>query len=117
MSAITTHILDLSRGLPAEHVPVVLSRQRGDTWEELGSGRTDDDGRLKTLLAAGQPLEPGVFRLRFDTSSYFVSQGVKSFYPEVLVVFEIPALADGGRAHYHVPLLLSPFGFSTYRGS
>ncbi len=117
MSAITTHILDLSRGLPAEQVPVVLSRQRGDGWEELGSGRTDADGRLKSLVPAGIALEPGVFRLRFDTASYFAAQGVKSFYPEVLVVFEIPPLSDGGRAHYHVPLLLSPFGFSTYRGS
>lgn len=117
MSAITTHILDLSRGRPAENVPVSLARKSGDAWEDLGSGRTDDDGRLKTLLPAGQPLEPGVFRLRFDTAAYFASQGVASFYPEVLVVFEVPAIADGGREHYHVPLLLSPFGFSTYRGS
>lgn len=117
MSAITTHILDLSRGRPAEHVAVHLAKRAGDDWAPLGHGSTDDDGRLKTLLPAGAPLEPGVYRLRFETAAYFEAQGVKSFYPEVLVVFEVPAVADGGREHYHVPLLLSPFGYSTYRGS
>jgi 5-hydroxyisourate hydrolase len=114
MSAITTHILDTARGRPAEGVPVLLERRdEGGAWQTLGRGETDADGRLRTLTAEGATLARGVYRLTFDTGAYFSTQGVEGFYPEASVVFEV----RGAREHYHVPLLLSPFGYSTYRGS
>jgi len=113
MSAITTHVLDTSRGRPAQGVRVVLERVEEGSPSVLARGLTDSDGRLRDLLPDGEPLEPGVFRLTFDTGRYFAGQGVQSFYPEVAVVFQV---RDAGQ-HHHVPLLLSPFGYSTYRGS
>ena len=114
MSAITTHILDTARGGAAAGVRVLLE-QRGDNgeWQSINRGTTDGDGRLRTLYPDHQPLAPGVYRLTFDTGRYFETQGVTAFYPEVTVVFETMP----GEKHYHVPLLLSPFGFSTYRGT
>ena len=114
MSAITTHILDTSSGHPAAGVDVLLQRRdAGGQWASIGRGTTDEDGRLRTLYPDGKPLTPGVYRLTFDTASYFTDQGSTSFYPEVSVVFE----AAPDEKHYHVPLLLSPFGYSTYRGT
>jgi 5-hydroxyisourate hydrolase len=114
MSAITTHVLDTSRGRPAAGVPIVLSRRgEGGGFSDLGRGETDADGRLRTLLPAGSTLEPGVYRLTFDTGRYFAAQSVEGFYPEASIVFEVRAPGE----HYHVPLLLNPFGYSTYRGS
>jgi 5-hydroxyisourate hydrolase len=113
MSAITTHVLDLAKGRPAAGVPIALARREGASWRELGKGATDADGRLRTLLPDGAPLEAGVYRLVFDTAAYFAAQRVDGFSPEVSVVFEVK---DAG-THHHVPLLLSPFGYSTYRGS
>jgi 5-hydroxyisourate hydrolase len=114
MSAITTHVLDLSRGLPARGVTVHLQMQGADGgWDSLGMGVTDTDGRLRDLLPDDYKLELGVYRLSFDTIGYFAAQGLSSFYPQVVVVF----LVDDVQQHYHVPLLLSPFGYSTYRGS
>jgi 5-hydroxyisourate hydrolase len=117
MSAITTHILDTSRGRPAGGVPVVLEIQ-GSTaathdWRLLGQGVTDADGRLRELLAPAAPLTAGIYRLTFDTRAYFRSQNTESFYPEVTVIFEVREATQ----HYHVPLLLNPYGYSTYRGS
>jgi 5-hydroxyisourate hydrolase len=116
-SPITTHVLDTSRGRPAIGVPVSLSRAAQDrsTWELLAEGSTDADGRVANLLAPGS-LQPGIYRLRFDTATYFAQVGVESFfYPWAEIVFQI---ADHEPpAHYHVPLLLNPFGYSTYRGS
>ena len=112
MSPITTHVLDVSLGKPAAGVPAVLEGQAGGGWKELGRGVTDADGRIKTLLAPGA-LTAGVYRLSFDTAAYFKARGTAGFYPSVPIVFEITAAAE----HYHVPLLLSPFGYSTYRGS
>jgi 5-hydroxyisourate hydrolase len=114
MSPITTHILDTSQGRPARGVAVRLERL-GDGREPrlIGQGATDGDGRLRDLLPAGAPLEEGVYRLVFETGAYFGQQGVEAFYPEVAVVFQV---RDAGQ-HYHVPLLLNPFGYSTYRGS
>jgi 5-hydroxyisourate hydrolase len=109
---ITTHILDTTLGKPARGVPISLERQAGAEWKQVGSGVTDDDGRLKTITPPG-PVEPGVFRIHFDTGHYFAATGTKGFYPYVEVVFEI---VDGA-AHYHVPLLINPWGYSTYRGS
>lgn len=113
MSAITTHILDTARGKPASAVPVVLEFEEGDGWKELGRGRTDDDGRVRDLLPADFNLTAGSYRLTFDTSRYFSAQKVESFYPVVTIAFVVVDAAQ----HYHVPLLLSPYGYSTYRGS
>lgn len=114
MSAITTHVLDTSRGRPAEGVPVVLElRAAGREWVVLGRGETDADGRCKNLLSPDARPETGVYRLTFDTGAYFSARGVGSFYPETSIVFEV----RDPREHYHVPLLLSPYGYSTYRGS
>ena len=109
MSGITTHVLDTSRGRPAAGVGVRL--EHGGA--ELAHGRTDADGRLRDLLPDGMPLQPGVYRLVFDTGAYFREAGVEAFYPHVSIDFEIRDAAQ----HYHVPLLLNPFGYSTYRGS
>jgi len=113
MSKITTHVLDVSLGRPAANVPVLLEVQssKGE-WKEQGRGTTDADGRLKDL-AAGKALLTGIYRLTFDTGAYFAARKIAGFYPQVSVVFE---LRDAGE-HYHVPLLLSPFAYSTYRGS
>jgi 5-hydroxyisourate hydrolase len=109
MSAITTHVLDTAGGRPASGVAIRL--ERGS--EVLGRGETDADGRLRSLLPDGAAPEAGAYRLVFDTGAWFAAQGVDAFYPEVAVDFTV---RDGGQ-HYHVPLLLSPFGYSTYRGS
>jgi 5-hydroxyisourate hydrolase len=113
MSAITTHVLDTARGRPAAGVHIVLERQTDAGWQWLGSGDTDQDGRLRTLLAPEMALEPGIYRISFDTRSYFAGHDQEAFYPVVRVEFQIQAAGE----HYHVPLLLSPFGYSTYRGS
>jgi 5-hydroxyisourate hydrolase len=111
--SITTHILDTALGRPARGVPIELAVAEGGGWRVVGAGTTDADGRLKTLVPAGEVLAAGTYRMRFDTAAYFAANGSAGFYPYVDVVF---TMADAG-AHYHVPLLLSPFGYSTYRGS
>ena len=111
---ITTHVLDTSVGRPAAEVAVVLEQDRGNAnWEVVGRGETDGDGRLRTLMPAAATVAPGRYRLTFDTQRYFDRARVTTFYPHVVIVFEtLP-----GETHYHVPLLVSPFGYSTYRGS
>ena len=114
MAAITTHILDTSRGRPASGVAVTLEMHTAtQSWILIGKGETDRDGRLKGLLAQGRDLAEGIYCLTFDTKSYFASQQIESFYPEVKIVFSVVDATQ----HYHVPLLLSPYGYSTYRGS
>ena len=114
MSGITTHVLDVALGRPARGVPVRLEFRAGDRgWVELARRVTDDDGRVRDLTAADQPIKAGQYRLTFGTGEYFRARGGTGFYPEVPVVFEIREPTE----HYHVPLLLSPFGYSTYRGS
>lgn len=114
MSAITTHVLDTAKGRAAAGVQVTLDRRaENGEWQSISRGSTDNDGRLRTLYPDHLTLAAGVYRLTFDTERYFLSQGVTAFYPEVSVVFQTTA----GEKHYHVPLLLSPFGFSTYRGT
>ncbi|HEY0406024.1 MAG TPA: hydroxyisourate hydrolase, partial [Pyrinomonadaceae bacterium] len=108
MSAITTHILDVARGRPAGGVPVVLEHSLAGAWTEIGRGETDADGRLKNLLPVDFALAAGTYRLTFDTSNYFSAQQTESFYPAVTVTF----IVRDGAEHYHVPLLLSPFGYS-----
>jgi len=113
MSEITTHVLDTSLGQPAAGVPVILEIEKpAGAWKEISRGATDGDGRLRHLLAPGS-LVAGTYRLIFDTGSYFHSRKVESLYPLVSIVFEV----RDAKQHYHIPLLLSPFGYSTYRGS
>jgi len=100
---ISTHILDTALGRPAAGVPIALWQWQGEDWVLLHSAITDSDGRVKHLLPEEQPLEPGIFRVRFDTAAY----------PYVDVVFEVRA----EQAHYHIPLLVTANGYSTYRGS
>ena len=112
MSGITTHVLDTARGRPAAGVGVTLERlSDGARWDVAGAGRTDDDGRLRTLLEGAA--SPGLYRLVFDTAAYFESHGARAFYPHITIAFEVTE----GEAHYHVPLLLSPYGYTTYRGT
>jgi 5-hydroxyisourate hydrolase len=114
MSPITTHVLDTARGRPAGGVAVVLEfRGAEDGWTELACGQTNTDGRLTTLLPDGAVLPSGIYRLRFATGDYYSAQKLLGFYPEIQVSFRV----DDPTVHYHVPLLLSPFGYSTYRGS
>lgn len=112
MSQLTTHILDTTKGRPAEGVTVILYQQQGEGWRQASLGSTNSDGRIPALLPPGTVLEAGVYKLRFETRSYFDNQGITSFYPFVEISFTIT-----GPEHYHVPLLLNPFGYSTYRGS
>jgi 5-hydroxyisourate hydrolase len=110
---VSTHVLDAVAGRPAAGVLVTLSRAASaaaGNWPELESGATDSDGRHR--FGAATP--PGVYRLSFGTGDYFAGRGTATFYPEVVITFTV---ADGGTGHYHVPLLLSPFAYSTYRGS
>ena len=114
MSGISTHVLDTARGKPASNVPVRLEREEApERWKQVGSGCTDQNGRCADLLAKGENLAPGNYRLTFDTKSYFAAQKVDGLYPLVQVLF---AVRDGD-AHFHIPLLLSPNGYTTYRGS
>ena len=118
MSAITTHVLDTSLGRPAAGLRVVLERGgRSSEWQIVGHGLTDEDGRQRTLMADQGPLEPGLYRLVFDTRRYFEARALRAFYPSVIITFEVAVEPGQQPAHYHVPLLLSPFGYTTYRGS
>jgi 5-hydroxyisourate hydrolase len=105
-------VLDTARGRPAKGVRATIAVADGATFTDLGSGETDADGRITDLLAPGS-LKTGSYRITFDTGAWYEAQRVASFYPRVVVDFVITALDQ----HYHVPLLLSPFGYSTYRGS
>ena len=113
MSGITTHVLDTSRGRPAGGVPVTLEVETVGGWKTLGEGITNADGRIADLLDGDTTIDAGIYRLTFDTATYFADNKIQSFYPQVSVVFKI----EDPNQHYHVPLLLSPFGYSTYRGS
>jgi 5-hydroxyisourate hydrolase len=112
MTRITTHVLDTARGKPAAGVPVSLAVRTGEGWTEIAAAPTDADGRVADLLPDGVTRAAGIYRLRFDTGAYFEAQGVPAFHPFVDVTFTVD---EGG--HYHVPLLLSPWGYTTYRGS
>jgi len=107
---LSTHVLDTSIGRPAAAVAVTVQRQDGSSWTELSRARTTGDGRVAPLAL---PDAAGVYRLTFDVGAYFSSRGVESFYTQVAIDFSV----RDGAAHYHVPLLVSPYGYSTYRGS
>jgi 5-hydroxyisourate hydrolase len=112
MSAITSHVLDTSLGKPAAAVSVSLALLEDGAFVELGRGDTDQDGRIKGLLGSNA-LTVGLYRLRFETGAHYRAAGQDSFYERVEIQFHV---ADPNQ-HYHVPLLLSPFGYTTYRGS
>lgn len=112
MSAITTHVLDVALGRPAEGIDVHLEQLDGAAWKSVARGRTDADGRVRDLLAKGTPLAHGTWRITFATGPYLERTAEGGFYPEVSVVFVVR-----DARHHHVPLLLSPYGYSTYRGS
>lgn len=110
-SRVTTHVLDAVSGRPATGVPVTLEQEDGGSWVAVASGQTDADGRIADFGPVDLPA--GAYRVTFDTGSYFAEKGQPAFYPEVVIMFTL----DDESAHYHVPLLLSPYAFSTYRGS
>lgn len=113
MTQITTHVLNTSQGHPAANVRVVLDFQiTAGTWTEVARGSTDADGRCKDLSAT-KSLQAGTYRLTFDTDAYFSAHKIDSLYPQVIIVFAV----KNAQEHYHIPLLLSPYGYSTYRGS
>jgi 5-hydroxyisourate hydrolase len=109
---ITTHVLDTSIGRPGQAIAVELERAEHGVWHLVGGGVTDQDGRLRSLTPEG-PVAPGTYRIRFQTGAYFTAQQTQGFFPVVEIQFSV---VDGSQ-HHHVPLLLSPWGFSTYRGS
>lgn len=111
-SPLTTHVLDTATGRPAAGLAITLERAVSDGFDLVARGVTNDDGRVADLLEPGA-LETGIWRMSFDTGAYFAAAGKPGFYPVVRIVFEVTAPAE----HHHVPLLLSPFGYSTYRGS
>ncbi len=111
--SITTHVLDTSIGRPAAGVAVRLEYMVANgAWRTVGTGATDGDGRLRTLVPAGSDVVAGTYRLTFEAAAYFQMRSTESFYPRVVVEFTV---GESG-ADYHVPLLISPFGYSTYRG-
>ncbi len=112
MSQITTHILDTTRGRPAQGVTIALYSQQAEVWQELARGTTNQDGRVADLLPEGEVLARGIYKLKFFTQEYFDQLSTNAFYPFVEIAFAVSA-----PEHYHVPLLLNPFGYSTYRGS
>ncbi|MBA3452664.1 MAG: hydroxyisourate hydrolase [Deltaproteobacteria bacterium] len=109
---ITTHVLDTAQGRPGKGIAIELERADQGVWKLVGAGITDDDGRLKSLTPAGT-LVAARYRIRFQTGLYFDGLGLATFFPVVEIQFTV---ADGTQ-HFHVPLLLSPYGYSTYRGS
>jgi 5-hydroxyisourate hydrolase len=110
-SHITTHVLDTGSGKPAAGVAVTLDRLDGGRWVRVAAGATDEDGRVTSL--GPDSLGSGTYRLGFDTGAYYAAAGTEAFFPEVTLVFAV----SQSQPHYHVPLLLSPFAYSTYRGS
>jgi len=112
-SPITSHVLDTHRGKPAAGMSVHLEKEVSNTWKSVGKGTTNADGRVEGLLPVGTPVALGIYRLSFDTKKYFEKLGSAGFFPKVTVLFEV----TDGEEHYHVPLLLTGHGYTTYRGS
>lgn len=110
---LSVHVLNLENGLPSGNVKVTLEAQQNDKWTEISSSTTDDQGRINDLYPKDTALQKGVYKVTFKTGDWFRQKNQRSFFPEVPVVFVI----DGSLDHYHIPLLISPYGYSTYRGS
>ncbi|WP_434677501.1 hydroxyisourate hydrolase [Pseudomonas sp. R1-18] len=110
---LSVHVLNLQDGLPSPDLNVTLEKQDGQGWHTLNQGVTNEQGRIAGLYPDGKTLEKGTYRVTFKTGEWFKKHDTASFFPEVPVIFNV----DGSVPHYHIPLLLSPYGFSTYRGS
>ena len=110
---LSVHVLNLENGLPSPGVNVTLEQHVGKDWQALSQGVTNEQGRIGELFPAKQALEAGEYRVVFKTGEYFKKVGRDTFFPEIPVIFEVKNVDQ----HYHIPLLLSPYGFSTYRGS
>jgi 5-hydroxyisourate hydrolase/2-oxo-4-hydroxy-4-carboxy-5-ureidoimidazoline decarboxylase len=111
-SHLTTHALDTSIGIPAKHMLITLKGLRNNEWKPMSVGITNTDGRISDVLPPGRLLIPGNYTMTFNTANYYKNNNQKGFYPEASIQFEV---TDG--SHYHIPLLINPFGYSTYRGS
>ena len=112
VSQITTHVLDTAVGLPGKNISIRLQTKRNNVWQTIAQGITNTDGRIPDLLPQERNLKPDTYKMVFDTGSYYAYQNLKTFYPEVEIQF-----TTFDETHYHVPLLVNPFGYSTYRGS
>ncbi len=112
MSNITTHVLDTSKGKPAAGIKIILFKNEDEEWQTIAGGSTNNDGRITNLLEKNSIPAAGIYKLKFETKEYFDKDSIETFYPVVEIIFEIK-----DTQHYHVPLLLNPFGYSTYRGS
>ncbi len=110
---LSVHILNLQDGLPSSEVKVSLEEQKNGKWVQLSQATTNEQGRIPALYPEGKKLEKGMYKVTFKTGDWFKAHKQKSFFPEVPVIFEV----DGSVEHYHIPLLLSPYGYSTYRGN
>ena len=112
MSQVTTHVLDTSAGKPGNDINVSLMSKINNEWQTIAQGVTNADGRVSDLLSSGKTLSPGDYKIQFQTGAYYARKNMKTFYPAVEITFTI-----SDDSHYHVPILISPFGYSTYRGS
>lgn len=112
MSQLTTHILDTTKGRPAAGVTIILYQDQNGSWKEISKGITNSDGRIPDLLKKDAILQHGIYKMRFETQAYFDKDKTETFYPYAEIIFNITT-----DDHYHIPLLLNPFGYSTYRGS
>ena len=110
---LSVHVLNLQDGLPSSEVKVSLEEQKNGKWIQLSQATTNEQGRIPALYPEGKKLEKGMYKVTFKTGDWFTAHKQKSFFPEVPVIFEV----DGSVEHYHIPLLLSPYGYSTYRGN
>ncbi|MAB23821.1 hydroxyisourate hydrolase [Pseudomonas neustonica] len=110
---LSVHVLNLEDGLPSSDVHVTLERLQGQSWQPLSEGVTNEQGRITELFPQGQTLQDGTYKVTFKTGDWFAQHEAKTFFPEVPVIFAVDASVE----HYHIPLLLSPYGFSTYRGN
>ena len=110
---LSVHVLNLQDGLPSSEVKVSLEEQKNGKWVQLSQATTNEQGRIPALYPEGKKLEKGMYKVTFKTGDWFKAHKQKSFFPEVPVIFEV----DGSVEHYHIPLHLSPYGYSTYRGN
>lgn len=110
---ISVHVLNLKTGVPSEGVMVILEKKEGEKWTKLNSAITNKDGRITALYPAGEAINPGDYRVTFETGKYYAAHNEDTFFPEIPVIIHVPKSGE----HYHVPLLLSQYGYSTYRGN
>lgn len=110
---LSVHVLNTQDGLPSPGVNVVLEHMDNGTWTELSAATTDPQGRVRDLFPPDTALEQGIYKVTFKTGPWFAARNIDTFFPEIPIIFQV----DGTLDHYHIPLLLSPFGYSTYRGN